>query len=245
TFDIALLKLSTPLDLTRPNISIVNLPTAQNTTLPQLSETGVIAGFGYFLHPDMEPTIAQLATLKFVAHQICAQRHGVYSPTYNPCIDDDVTRPTFDITLLKLSTPLDLTRPNISIVNLPTAQNTALPQLNETGVIAGFGYFLHPDLEKTTAQLATFKVVTTEMFSTPRSVQSYVKLLHRRRCNKTCDAVYSVINENAYWRTVKLRLHSGFMTELVQLLARLDKLLEDRTTECFHQAIAQRSSKVF
>ncbi|OON19517.1 hypothetical protein X801_04611 [Opisthorchis viverrini] len=92
TVDIALLKLSIPLDLTRPNISIVNLPTGQNTALPQLNETGAVAGFGNFLHPDFEPTTAQLATFKVVAHQICAQRHRVYNPTYNFCIDDDVTK---------------------------------------------------------------------------------------------------------------------------------------------------------
>ncbi|GAA49648.1 hypothetical protein CLF_103351 [Clonorchis sinensis] len=90
--DIALLKLTTPLDLTRPNISIVNLPTTQNSTLPQVNETGAIVGFGIFKHPDIDPTTAQLATFKVVTQNKCSQLHGAYDPTYNFCIDDELTR---------------------------------------------------------------------------------------------------------------------------------------------------------
>ncbi|KER20924.1 hypothetical protein T265_10633 [Opisthorchis viverrini] len=79
-YDIALFKLSTPLNLTRPIISIVNLPTTQNSTLPQLNETGAVVGFGIFLHPDIDPTIGQLATFRVVTQQKCSQLHGAYSP---------------------------------------------------------------------------------------------------------------------------------------------------------------------
>ncbi|TGZ62839.1 hypothetical protein CRM22_007208 [Opisthorchis felineus] len=95
TFDIALLKLSTPLNLTRPNISAVNLPTTNNSTLPNVNESGVIVGFGIYLHPAGIPTTAQVATFKVETQQRCAQRHGVYNvfnPTYNFCVDDDLTR---------------------------------------------------------------------------------------------------------------------------------------------------------
>ncbi|KAG5441415.1 hypothetical protein CSKR_202192 [Clonorchis sinensis] len=91
-YDIALLKLSTPLDLTRPNISIVNLPTTPNSTLPQVNETGAIVGFGIFKHPDIDPTTAQLATFKVVTQNKCSQLHGAYDPTYNFCVDDEVGR---------------------------------------------------------------------------------------------------------------------------------------------------------
>ncbi|OON16902.1 trypsin [Opisthorchis viverrini] len=95
TNDIALLKLSTPFDLTRPNISAVNLPTTNNSTLPNVNESGVIVGFGIYLHPDIIPTTAQVATFKVDTHQRCAQRHAVYiafNPIYNFCVDDDDMR---------------------------------------------------------------------------------------------------------------------------------------------------------
>ncbi|KER19134.1 hypothetical protein T265_11988 [Opisthorchis viverrini] len=99
-YDIALLKLSTPLDLTRPNISIVNLPTTQNSTLPQVNDAGVIVGFGIFLHPDIDPTTGQLATFKVVTQQKCSQLHGAYNPTYNFCIDDELTRRAMPVSRL-------------------------------------------------------------------------------------------------------------------------------------------------
>ncbi|OON15395.1 hypothetical protein X801_08804, partial [Opisthorchis viverrini] len=95
TNDIALLKLSTPFDLTRPNISAVNLPAANISTLPNVNESGDIVGFGLYMHPGKIPTTAQVATFKVDTHQRCAQRHGVYNvfnPIYNFCVDDDVTR---------------------------------------------------------------------------------------------------------------------------------------------------------
>ncbi|KER20926.1 hypothetical protein T265_15210, partial [Opisthorchis viverrini] len=101
TNDIALLKLSTPFDLTRPNISAVNLPATNNSTLPNVNESGEMVGFGIYLHPDRIPTTAQLATFRVDTHQRCAQVHAAYNPfnpIYNFCVDDDVTR-----RLMKLS----------------------------------------------------------------------------------------------------------------------------------------------
>ncbi|KER18902.1 hypothetical protein T265_15762, partial [Opisthorchis viverrini] len=119
TFDIALLKLSTPFDLTRPNVSTVKLPTTKNATLPQANEAGVIVGFGYFLHPDIYPTTAQVATFKVMTQQKCAQSYGVYNvfnSTYNFCVDDDVTRRA--VKMEQNFTPSELTEHTITVSEL-------------------------------------------------------------------------------------------------------------------------------
>ncbi|OON14604.1 hypothetical protein X801_09605, partial [Opisthorchis viverrini] len=58
--------------------------------------------------------------------------HVAHSPTCYPHENYTAGKHTFYIALVKLFTPFDLRRPNISVVNLPTTNNSTPPNVNES-----------------------------------------------------------------------------------------------------------------